>query len=149
MTGAPVNLPHVDDHTITIVGSREVVWAALQRYVETGAGVRDGGLLGRLLGADPPSGFEVTASLRRENLTLSGRHRFSRYSLRFELTDASNGVTQVRARTYARFPGLRGRVYRTLVIGTGAHVVATRHILHSIRSLTYLGPPGQAEDTCD
>ena len=55
--------------------------------------------------------------------------------LAFEVADASDGATQLRAKTYAEFPGVRGRAYRALVIGTRAHVVAANHILRSIRRL--------------
>jgi hypothetical protein len=42
----------------------------------------------------------------------------------------------LRAKTYAEFPGLRGRIYRALVIGTGAHVLATNHMLRAIQRLS-------------
>jgi hypothetical protein len=69
-------------------------------------------------------------------LALAGRHRFSRYRLTFELTDDGEGTTQLRARTYALFPGVGGQVYRVLIIGSRAHVVATRHMLRSVRRLS-------------
>jgi hypothetical protein len=40
------------------------------------------------------------------------------------------------ATTRAAFPGARGRAYRALVIGTRAHVLATRHMLHAVRRLS-------------
>ncbi len=64
---------------------------------------------------------------------LTGRHRFSRYRLEFELGDLANGETVLSARTYAAFPGIAGQVYRALVIGSRAHVVAVQGILRSIR----------------
>jgi hypothetical protein len=64
---------------------------------------------------------------------MAGRHRFSRYRLVFELVDAADNETQLSARTYAEFPGLQGRVYRALVIGTRVHVLATNQILRSVR----------------
>ena len=128
-------LPFVDEHTIGIAAPREIVWTALQRYAATSLRVGKGGLLATILGTQPPSGFAVSESTPTERLTLVGRHRFSRYMLAFELTDASDGNTQVSAKTYAVFPGPHGRVYRTLVINTGAHVIATRHIIRSIRRL--------------
>ena len=36
--------------------------------------------------------------------------------------------------TFAVFPGLRGRVYRALVIGTAGHRIAVRRMLTTIRS---------------
>jgi hypothetical protein len=40
------------------------------------------------------------------------------------------------ATTRAAFPGARGQAYRALVIGTRAHVLATRHMLHAVRRLS-------------
>jgi hypothetical protein len=56
--------------------------------------------------------------------------------LTFALTDGAEGTTHLRARTYALFPGVRGQVYRALVIGTRAHLVATSQILRSVRRLS-------------
>ena len=127
------DLPYVDEHAIRIAASRELVWTALQRYVITSLRIAEGNLLVRLLGTEPRAGFEVSESVWADRLTLVGRHRFARYMLAFELIDSAEGITQLRAQTYAAFPGVRGRIYRVLVIGTRAHVVATRHILRSIR----------------
>ena len=77
----------------------------------------------------------MSDSIDAERLTLVRRHRFARYMLTFELADVTERSTQVRAQSYAAFPGVRGRVYRTLVIGTRAHVVATNHVLRSVRRL--------------
>lgn len=126
-------LPFVDEHTTEIAASLEDVWAALRRYVDTSLRVADGGPLATILGTQPPAGFEVAGSQPTECLTLVGRHRFSRYMLAFDLTDAGDGITRLSAKTYAAFPGTHGLVYRALVIGTGAHAVATRRILRSIR----------------
>jgi hypothetical protein len=41
----------------------------------------------------------------------------------------------LRATTYAAFPGARGQAYRALVIGSRAHVLAGRHLLHAVRRL--------------
>lgn len=129
-------LPYVDEHAIRIAASRDVVWAALQRHVATSLLKAEGTALVRLLGTEPRAGFAVSDSVPEKSLSLSGRHRFARYTLAFELADAQNGATQLRAQTYAAFPGIHGRVYRALVIGTRAHVVATRRILRSVRSLS-------------
>lgn len=136
MTSAETDLPYVDEHAIRIAAPREEVWAALQRYVAGGLGISEGNPLAKVLGAEPQSGFEISESEAPERLTLTGRHRFSRYLLRFELTPASDGTTHVRAQTYAAFPGIHGRVYRALVIDSRAHVVATNRILRSLRRRT-------------
>ena len=130
------DLPYLDEHVVTIAAPRDRVWAALQRYAAEQLRVAPGGLLARALGTKPSTGFEVADSTPRERLALTGRHHFSRYLLAFDLTDAPGGATRLRATSYAAFPGPHGRVYRTLVIGTRLHVVATTHILRSVRRLT-------------
>lgn len=127
------DLPYVDEHAVTIDAPRAAVWAALERYANESLCTSKAELLGRALGADPPSGFGVAARDPERRLALAGRHRFSRYRLVFELDDAPDHGTVLRALTYAVFPGLRGLVYRTLVIGTRLHVLATRGMLHTVR----------------
>ncbi|MGZ4594205.1 MAG: hypothetical protein ACXV3C_10070 [Actinomycetes bacterium] len=138
---SPLNreLPFVDEHAITIAASREVVWAALQHYALTSLRIPEGNPIARILGTEPRAGFEVSDSAPLERLTLVGRHRFSRYMLTFELTDDTDGADgqlRLRALTHAAFPGARGQVYRALVIGTRAHVVATHRMLRSVRRLS-------------
>jgi hypothetical protein len=130
------DLPYVDEHAITIAVPRDQVWTALRRYVTTSIGVSDGNLLARLLGTSPRSGFEVTEAVPADRLTLAGRHRFSRYALVFELHDKADDITKLRAKTYAVFPGPHGRIYRVLVIGTRAHVLATNRMLRAVRRLS-------------
>ena len=127
--------PFVDEHAIDIAAPRAAVWAGLERHVGSMLAA-DGGMLRAVLGTEPRAGFAVAESMAAERLVLAGRHRFARYRLAFELDDAEHGSTRLRARTYAAFPGLRGSVYRGLVIGSRAHVVATRRILRSIRRRT-------------
>ncbi|MBC8068158.1 MAG: hypothetical protein IAG13_07480 [Deltaproteobacteria bacterium] len=129
-------LPHIDQHAITIAARRDAVWAALERYVGETIGTSRLPLLGHLLGTDPPSGFVVAEREPGRRLVLAGRHRFSRYRLVFELEDAVDAATVLRANSYAVFPGPHGRVYRALVIGTRLHVLATRGILHAVRRAT-------------
>jgi len=130
----------VDVHTVTIPASREAAWAGLERYV---AGLLRGverNPLAKLLGLEPRAGFERSVSRPPECLDLTGRHRFARYLLEFELTDGPAGSTSLHAHSYAEFPGVHGRVYRALVIGTRAHVVATNHMLRSVRRRSIEGP---------
>ena len=129
----PPRLPYIDEHAIVVARPRDRVWVALEQ--ET-AGMLLGsgrGPLRRLLGTDPPAGFGVASSSPAERLELEGRHRFARYKLTFVLTDAPADATRVVAQTIAEFPGVHGRVYRALVIGTGLHVVAMRRLLGSVR----------------
>lgn len=130
------DLPYLDEHTLTVAAPRERVWTALQQYAATRLRVAPDGLLARALGTEPPAGFEVADSTPHERLALSGRHHFSRYLLVFDLSDAPDGATRLRATSYAAFPGPHGRVYRALVIGTRLHVVATTRILRSVDRLT-------------
>jgi hypothetical protein len=62
---------------------------------------------------------------------LEGRHRYSRYSLAFEIEPRGTG-SKIRAVTHADFPGLRGAMYRALVVESGGHRIVTRRILRSI-----------------
>ena len=77
-------------------------------------------------------GFQVEQACPPSRLALAGRHRFSRYALVFELEDTSPEGTRVRARSWGVFPGVRGRSFRALVIGTGAHRVVVRRLLRRI-----------------
>jgi hypothetical protein len=132
VTAVEDDLPFVDEHRITVEAPPDLVWPGLRRYVDRMLAANDGGVLTRVLGTRPPAGFEVSAEIPLRRLELTGRHRFSRYALVFEL-DPAGEHTIVRGLTYARFPGPHGRVYRALVIGTGLHVVAMRRLLGSVR----------------
>jgi hypothetical protein len=77
-------------------------------------------------------GFAVAEINAPKRLELRGGHRFSNYALVFEL-DATNlaGCT-LRAQTWAEFPGLTGRAYRALVIGSRGHRVVVRRMLRRV-----------------
>lgn len=133
-------LPYVDEHSIDISASRDAVWSALEHFVATSLYIEGGSWLGRLLEAEPPGGFDVAASEEKRCLSLAGHHRFARYELVFDLSDASDapgGATRLRATTYAAFPGLKGSVYRGLVIGTRIHVLATRSMLRRVQRYSH------------
>ncbi len=138
-------LPYIDEHAEVVAAPRDVVWAALLRHVTASLHRAERTPLVRLLGTEPRAGFAIVESAPATRLHLVGRHRFARYELAFELDDAEGGGTDLRARTHAAFPGVHGRVYRALVIGTRMHVVATRHVLRSVgkRSMSADAPsPG-------
>ncbi len=78
-------------------------------------------------------GFQVVATVPGSELALAGRHRFSSYSLTFRVDDAGPGRSRLRAESRAAFPGLTGRAYRLLVVGSRGHVVAVRRLLAAVR----------------
>ena len=81
--------------------SRSRVWSALQRYTAASLRSPEGSPIARLPGTQPRAGFEVLDSAPGPGLTLAGRHRFARYRLTFDLTDAAEGATRLRAQTCA------------------------------------------------
>lgn len=132
-------LPHIDEHALTIAADRAAVWSALERVVDRAAP----SWFSRLLGCDDtaPSGprplaegssvpgFHVVTADHPSRLGLAGRHRYSDYELVFRIDDLGEGRSRLRAETGAIFPGGLGAVYRMLLMGTGAHVLATRRML--------------------
>jgi hypothetical protein len=127
------DLPFVDEHRTTVEATPDVVWRALRAYVDRMLAANAGSVVTRVLGTHPSAGFEVSEEVEQERLVLTGRHRFSRYALVFELEPAGED-TVLKALTYAVFPGVHGRLYRLLVISSRAHVVATRRMLTSVSS---------------
>ena len=139
--------PYIDELATSVAAGPERTWSALRSQLRAQlAGPRaapivhvlgvspartSGDWSGDLGGATLP-GFAVAEAAPNRRLELRGRHRFARYVLLFELDDTGSETTRLRARTYAEFPGLRGRVYRALVIGSGAHRIVTRRMLRSV-----------------
>lgn len=115
-------LPYIDEHAITIAASPEATWDAVLAVLCTDA-------------ADPstvPLGFALEEATPLRRFSLKGRHPFAVYRWVFELDDLGAQRTRVRSQTWAAFPGLRGKVYRALVIGTRAHRVVVRLTLRRI-----------------
>lgn len=79
-------------------------------------------------------GFMVTRSVEPAVLALMGEHRYSRYALIFYATETAAGPVRLSAETRAQFPGVRGQIYKTLVIRSRGHAVATKSILRNVRS---------------
>jgi hypothetical protein len=116
-------LPYIDEHVMTVESDRAATWSAL-----VGMWCR---------GPDDPSTirspfFWLHEATPLTCLALDGEHPFSVYKLVFELADEGPQRTRLTARTWAHFPGMSGRTYRALVIGTGAHRVAVRRMLRRI-----------------
>src|SRR6478609_6748358 len=122
-------LPFVDEHVVDTPAAPAAVWRAVgATFGHQPAGVAQ---YGRLFGADPlhatgtmpelgatVAGFRVAEVHPEEMLLLTGRHRFSSYALQF-VVETHDGATQLRALTYATFPGLLGAAYRAVVITSG------------------------------
>ena len=139
------SLPQVDEHSVEVAASSDRTWEALVETLPRAFGTRisrrGAGLLGcahrqadgepSVIGSTLP-GFIVARSVRPSTLALLGQHRFSRYALVFMIDELAPGRSRVRAETRAEFPGLTGRAYRALVIGTGGHVRAVRRILAAV-----------------
>lgn len=133
------SLPFVDEHAVPTVASRDAVWSALIHVI--GHTMTDATWFTRLLGTDPASatpafegrpgqavpGFRVVRAEPGHQLTLQGRHRFSRYRFTFFLDD-----DRLRAQTHAAFPGPHGKLYRAAVISSGGHRIITRRLLRQI-----------------
>jgi hypothetical protein len=132
-------LPYIDEHRRRIDAPPDAVWTALLGMLrEQMSGAER---FARVLGCDPARGtaefagrpgdavpgFRVAEAEPGRRLVLRGRHRFSDYSLTFELDGQ-----EVRAVSRGRFPGVLGRLYRAAVIGSGGHRLITRRMLRRI-----------------
>jgi hypothetical protein len=138
-------LPHIDEHSTSINADSDATWKASLRVTE--GWLASAGGTARLLGcADTaPSGprplatgsvlpgFHVEAAEPGQILALAGKHRFSDYALILRFDGEDGGPTTVRAKTRATFPGVKGSIYRALVIGTRSHVLVTRRLLDGIK----------------
>lgn len=146
MSAEAERLPHVDEHAATIAAGAEATWEELLRVVEASfsggvtppfarllgcADTVPGGPRPLAVGSSVP-GFHVGSATPLRELELLGSHRFSSYALIFRLDPLDPARTRLRAETRAEFPGLKGGVYRKLVIGTGVHVLVTRRVLDAV-----------------
>jgi hypothetical protein len=140
-------LPHVDEHSLAVAAGREDTWSSLLRVVEASVSSGAAQRFARIVGCADTSasgprplargsalpGFHVAVADAPGELALAGRHRFSSYALVFRLDQLEDGLTRVWAETRAEFPGLKGGVYRALVIGTRMHVLVTRRMLTGVK----------------
>lgn len=127
-------LPYIDEHAITVGANREETWPALLE----------------VMCRDPrnpstvPTGFVLDEARAPGRFALKGRHPFAIYRWVFELEDAPEHRTRLRALTWAAFPGIHGKVYRALVIGTRAHRVAVRWTLKRVAAAAQPDRAGRA-----
>ena len=115
-------LPYIDEYAIPVTADRTATWQAVLRVM-----CRDP--------QDPttvPLGFVLDEAAPPERFAIKGRHWFATYRLVFILTELPDGSTRLAAQTWAAFPGLKGRIYRALVIGSGGHRVVCRKMLDRI-----------------
>ena len=141
-------LPYIDEHRMHVEAPPEHVWRALLAVLSTQFAGARGVPVKRLLGLTPAElrgdwcgtlhvgdslpGFSVAEINEPLRLALRGQHRFSRYALVFELDPSGATDCTLRAQSWGTFPGLAGRGYRALVIGTGGHRVVVRRMLRTI-----------------
>jgi hypothetical protein len=124
-------LPYVDEHSVETDAEPDVVWDALWSVLRRGfGGTRGSRLFARVVGVrdtEPITGFRIAEEDPGRRLVLEGEHRFARYRWAFRLEDG-----RISAATYADFPGLHGRIYRTLILPTGFHRRVVRRILAAV-----------------
>ena len=139
-------LPHVDEHGVLVLAPVETVWSALIAVIGSSfarprvarvaralgcAHTETSGPIDRI-GSTVP-GFIVARVIKPAALALEGEHRFSRYGLIWSVEPTKDDKTLLRAETRAQFPGVKGRLYRGLVIGTGAHVLLVNRLLRAAK----------------
>ncbi|WP_067825746.1 hypothetical protein [Nocardia inohanensis] len=115
-------LPYIDSHSRIITADRAHTWAALLRTT-----CRNPEDLSTL-----PRGFTLDEADPPRRLAAKGGHRFSRYRLAFELDEMEGGHTRLTAVSHGEFPGIPGKIYRTLVVGSGGHRLVVRNMLRRI-----------------
>jgi hypothetical protein len=141
------SLPFVDEHAVSVSATPEETWEALLATLGTGfSNTRPGRAVVRRLDCSPSEcngepgqigstipGFIVTRAVPPAVLALMGEHRYSRYALVFRITERNDAPLLLSAETRAEFPGRSGSVYRTLVIGSRGHLLATGSLLRGVR----------------
>ena len=139
-------LPPIDEHGTLVLAPVSRVWSALLEVVPGSFSRPASERLARALGCSQTTaegeidrigstipGFVVARVIEPAVLALEGEHRFARYGLIFRLEPTTDENSLLRAETRAEFPGLKGRIYKALVIGTRGHVLAVNRILRAIR----------------
>ena len=121
-------LSYIDEHAISVDASVAETWSALLRVL-----CRDP--------ADPATVQvgKLDDAIPQQRLTVNGRHLcFAVYRLVFELDPkADSGGVRLRVLTWAAFPGVRGKLFRALAIGAGAHRFVVRRMLNRIAAAAH------------
>ena len=152
------DLEWIDVHSIDVSAGAEDVWPVMWRVVVRSFDGRLTETVAAALGCDPRRGenvaaprartttlpgFRVAAVTAPTEVVLEGTHRFARYRLTFRIDSVGDDRARVHAATHADFPGLRGFVYRTLVLGSGGHVVVVNRLLKNIKRSAESTAPGR------
>ena len=139
-------LPEVDEHGVLVLAPVDAVWSALISVIGSAfarprvaraarvlgcAHTETSGAIDRI-GSTVP-GFIVARVIEPAAFALEGEHRFSRYGLIWSLEPTKDDKTLLRAETRAEFPGIKGRLYRALVIGTRTHVLLVNRLLRAAK----------------
>jgi hypothetical protein len=148
--------PQLDEHETEIAAGVDDVWPALLDALDGGFSGTVARGYARMVGCADRSvsgprplaegstfpGFHVIEADPGRALVLEGRHHFSSYRLAFRLEAIGPGRTRLRAESRATFPGVHGRIYRLLVVSSGAHVASVRRLLSGIRRASEAWPDG-------
>jgi hypothetical protein len=139
-------LPHVDEHGVLVLAPVETVWEALVAVTGSAFARPRTARFARALGCvqtevsgpidrigSTVPGFIVARVIEPAALALEGQHRFARYGLIWSVEPTKDEQTLLRAETRAEFPGIKGRFYRTLVIGAGIHVLLVNRLLRAVK----------------
>jgi hypothetical protein len=124
-------LPYVDEHVQAVPVDVMPAFDAVAAVARTLGERQLPALFVRAWGMRPETGFAITELVPPDRVVLRGSHRFATYELAFLINQTAQGTT-VRARTSAAFPRLPGKLYRSLVIGSGGHARAVRAMLRRI-----------------
>jgi hypothetical protein len=140
-----LDLPSIDTHHEQVNASAADTWEALVAWAGSGWSNSANARFARLLGCESVNasgepgtvgstipGFRVASSEPPRMLGLAGGHHFSTYTLDFRIEDRGETGSLLSATTHAAFPGLKGELYKTAVIRSRAHVLATKRILRTV-----------------
>jgi len=140
-------LPSIDEHEISLDVPPPVAWTAVVavfgrlmtrpewRLFAKAIRCKPDHAVGTAVAAgDALPGFLVVRCEAPTEWALEGQHLFSRYALTFRIAPVDSEHCRVAAHSSAEFPGVHGKMYRAVVIGSGGHAVGVRNILRSIKT---------------